>query len=330
MVKQRPGHNLTPAPKVGFVTSREYLLHELPEGHPESPSRLQAVCEALKAWGLWDELAQLPPRRATEDELLLVHTKGYVDLARREILAGRPVLSTGDTEVCPRSYDVALLAVGGVLSAVDAVCADQVRSAFCAVRPPGHHATPSAGMGFCVFNNIAVAARYARKKYGLKRVLIVDWDLHHGNGTQDAFYDDPSVFYFSTHELDQYPMPLTGKGHRGETGVGAAAGTNLNCPLRIGSGDEEFIGAFERELAPAAKGFQPELVLVSAGFDCRIGDPLGHLAVTDDGLAAATRAVMKIAEASAGGRIVSVLEGGYSLSGLASGAATHVAALMGK
>jgi acetoin utilization deacetylase AcuC-like enzyme len=300
-------------------------------GHPESPRRLVAVLEGLQAAGLTDRLVPIEPAPAGQEDLRLVHQDRYIALVRQEVLSGRRVLSTdptGETGICPRSWEVALLAAGGAMAAVKAVCSGQVRSAFCAVRPPGHHATPSAGMGFCIFNNAAIAARHARNRCGVGKVLIVDWDLHHGNGTQEAFYEDPTVFYFSIHQRGQYPMLFTGQGHAGETGAGAGKGTNLNCPLPGGSGDREFLAVFADLLVPAAEKFRPELVIISAGFDCREGDPLGRLAVTDEGFARMTDLVKSIAADSAGGRIVSVLEGGYDLAGLGSAAAAHVRALM--
>jgi acetoin utilization deacetylase AcuC-like enzyme len=318
----------TPAP-LGMITHRSYLLHQTPPGHPESPGRLVAIWDELKRRRLWERLVHIQPRPATVEQLHLAHSPQYVQLARREILAGRPTLSTGDTDVCPRSYEAALLACGGAIVGVEAVCSGQARSAFCALRPPGHHATASAGMGFCVFNNAAVAARHARRALGIQRVLIVDWDVHHGNGTQEIFYDDPSVLFFSTHELGNYPMPLTGLGQADQTGGAGARGATLNCPLPRGSGDAAFLAALADRLVPACAEFGPELVIVSAGFDGRIGDPLGSLTVTDEGFARATRIVMDIAAATAGGRVVSLLEGGYNLAGLASAAAVHVETLMG-
>lgn len=315
--------------KVAFISASEYVEHIVGIGHPESPQRLAAIWESLHDSGLWDKLVHIEPRAASEDDLRLVHQDAYIEQVRRDIESGRTMLSTGDTNVCPKSYEIALLAAGGAIRAVDAVIGGQVNSAFCAVRPPGHHATASAGMGFCIFNNAAIAARYAQKAHGVERVLIVDWDVHHGNGTQEIFYADPSVFYFSTHQFGIYPMPLTHLGYAGQTGSGKGKGTNINCPLPMGAGDDEIVAAFTEHLVPAIETFSPELVIISAGFDCIAGDPVGGLGVSDEGIAELTRIVMDIAgKTSAGGRIVSVLEGGYDLSGLASAVTTHIRTLM--
>jgi acetoin utilization deacetylase AcuC-like enzyme len=300
--------------------SRDHLAGRF---HPECPERFDAVLDGLREAGLLDRLVSIQPRAATLDELLICHASGYIDTARRDIASGARFLSTGDTEVSPSSWEAAMHAAGGVLNAVDAVVAGRARNAFCAVRPPGHHAGAARGMGFCVFNNVALGARYAQRRHGLERVLIVDWDVHHGNGTQDIFYSDPSVFYFSTHQWPLYP----GTGRAEETGDGAGRGTTMNFPFPPGAGRREILGAVRERLLPAAAEFQPELVLVSAGFDSRAGDPLGRFTLTDEDFAALTEAVMEIAAHSAGGRLVSVLEGGYDLAGLASAAAAHVAAL---
>ena len=295
--------------------------HHTGAHHPERPERFDAALDALE--GL--PLAAIPPRVATEDEVGLCHGLQYIRLVEREIVTGFHELSTGDTIISARSLDAALRATGAALNAVDAVFNQDVQNAFCIVRPPGHHATPIKGMGFCLFNNVAIAARYAQRKYGVKRVLIADWDVHHGNGTQDIFYADGSVFFFSTHQHPWYP----GTGAPDEIGEGAGAGMTMNCPFRAGSGRKEILGAFEQMLVPAAKRVKPELVLISAGFDSRIDDPLGNFLLTDADFADLTRVMLEIADQFAGGRLVSVMEGGYSLTGLASGVRSHVDALMG-
>ena len=301
-----------------------YRRHLEGRNHPESPSRFDAVLGGLRQAGLLDRLGRLERRAASEEELLLCHTLEYVQTVREDVASGRGQLSTGDTDVTPRSFDVALDAVGGVLNVVDAVCSGEARNGFCAVRPPGHHAGAARGMGFCVFNNIALAARRAQRRHGLARVLIVDWDVHHGNGTQDLFYGDPSVFFFSTHQWPFYP----GTGRADETGEGRGRGATMNFPFAAGAGRKEILGAVQASLTPAMKHFRPELVLISAGFDSRAGDLLGRFTLTDEDFADLTLAVREIAAEHAGGRLMSVLEGGYSKSGLASASAAHVKALL--
>ncbi len=288
--------------------------------HPERPARFDAAFGAVHDLGLMP----IPRRAATLDELALVHSRPYIRTAQDEIAHGLRELSTGDTYVCERSWDVALHATGLVLNAVDRVMTGELDNAFCIVRPPGHHATRDRGMGFCIFNNIAVAAGYARQKHQAERVLIADWDVHHGNGTQDIFYADGTVLFFSTHQAPWYP----GTGAAEETGSGDGAGKTMNCPFPAGSGRREILGAFEEKLVPAADAFKPDLVLISAGFDSRAGDPLGHFLLTDEDFAELTRTMLAIAAKHAGGRLVSVLEGGYSLTGLAAGVRAHVEALM--
>jgi acetoin utilization deacetylase AcuC-like enzyme len=291
--------------------------------HPERPERFDAVMDGLRKAGLLDRLEPLAARTATEAELQLCHTPEYLQTAKHDVRAGYDYLTTGDTEITPNSWDIALLGAGGVLNAVDAVVTGRARNAFCAVRPPGHHATPTRGMGFCLLNNIAIGARYAQHRHGMERILIVDWDVHHGNGTQDIFYADGSVFFFSTHQWPLYP----GTGRADETGAGAGKGTTMNFPFPAGSGRKEILGAIEQALLPAADRFRPDLVMISAGFDSRIGDLLGGFTLTDVDFADLTRTVMAMAAKHAGGRVVSVLEGGYTLSGLASAAAAHVETL---
>jgi acetoin utilization deacetylase AcuC-like enzyme len=300
-----------------------YKEHQTGRSHPERPERMDAVVHALERDGAIKDALRIPVRSATEDELALCHTRPYIEIAKRDVASGSRDLSTGDTQISPQSFDVALKAAGGLLNAVDAVVERKAANAFCAVRPPGHHATPDRGMGFCLFNNVAIAARYAQKKHGIARVAIVDWDVHHGNGTQDIFYSDGSVFYFSTHQSPWYP----GTGAANETGEGKGERSTLNCPFPSGSGAKEVLGAFQSKLIPAMRAFKPELVLLSAGFDSRLGDPLGQFTLSDADFADLTTLMLDVAHQYAGGRLVSVLEGGYSLTGLAAASAAHVRAL---
>ncbi len=299
-----------------------YKQHDPGPGHPEQPARYDAVTKAVD--GFRNSMLPLAVRTATEDEIALCHSRAYIAIAHRDITSGAHELSTGDTSVGRKSWDVALDAAGGVLNAVDAVVSGKAQRAFCAVRPPGHHARPNQGMGFCVFNNIAIAARYAQKKHGLGKVLIADWDVHHGNGTQDIFYSDGSVLFCSTHQSPWYP----GTGAANETGEGKGAGLTMNFPFPAGSGRKEVVGAFRENLRRAADRFRPDLVLISAGFDSRLGDPLGQFTLNDDDFADLTKIMIEIAGTHAGGRLISVLEGGYSLPGLAAGVSAHVRELV--
>lgn len=300
-----------------------YRQHDPGAGHPERPERYDAVTQALSQAGLTKSLGRIETRSATEDEIAACHSRPYIQTVKREIAGGARELSTGDTNVGPRTWEVALNAVGGVLNAVDAVVSRKAVNAFCAVRPPGHHARPEQGMGFCVFNNIALAARYAQRKHGMGRVLIADWDVHHGNGTQDIFYENGSVFFFSVHQSPWYPY--TGK--ENETGASKGVNCTMNCPFPAGSGREQILGAFRNKLKPAADAFKPDLVLISAGFDSRKDDPLGQFTLADEDFAEMTSLLLEVADKHAGGRLVSVLEGGYNLKGLASASTAHVKTL---
>jgi acetoin utilization deacetylase AcuC-like enzyme len=311
--------------KTGIATDPVVKRHDPGPGHPEQPGRYTAVMDHLSYSGLLDSLSLLDIRHASDDDLALVHTREYIHLVQREIQQNRGQLSTGDTAICPRSLEPARAAVGAVLSAMDAVFTGSVTNAFCAVRPPGHHASADRGMGFCLFNNIAIGARYAQRRHGAERVLIVDWDVHHGNGTQDIFYEDGTVLFFSSHQSPWYP----GTGSTVERGEGAGAGKTINCPFPAGAGRAEILEAFHRQLLPAAEAFGPDLVMISAGFDSRIGDPLGQFTLTDRDFQDLTRLLMDFAAQSCAGRIVSVLEGGYNLHGLALGVAAHLHALLG-
>ena len=309
----------------GLLLDPIYKLHDTGPGHPECVARYAAVTKALTESGIVSKTTPIKHREAAEDEIALCHTRKYIEIARDDVESGAPDLSTGDTSICPRSWDVATAAVGGVLNAVDAVVTGKVNNAFWAVRPPGHHARPAQGMGFCLFNNIAIGARHAQQKHGLDRVAIVDWDVHHGNGTQDIFYSDGSVFFFSTHQSPWYPFT----GHADETGSGQGEGTTMNCPFPAGSGMKEIGGAFREKLLPAIEKFRPDLIMISAGFDSRIGDPLGKFTLTDDDFTELTKLMLQFAADHCHGRLVSVLEGGYNLTGLASAATAHVGAMVG-
>ena len=308
-------------PTIGVHCDACYERHDTGPGHPESANRYRVLREALES--LPPEIVRLPGRTATVAEVLLAHEAYYHDVVYRDVAACADVLRTGDTALCGESYEVALEASGAVLSAVDAVMRGDVARAFCAVRPPGHHATANRGMGFCIFNHIAIAANYLRKKHGLERIAIVDWDVHHGNGTQDIFAADPGVFFVSLHERGAYPF----SGSEEERGEGAGAGATLNLPLPHGSGGEVALAAWDERAGPALDAFRPEFVLVSAGFDARKDDPLGGLKWEDGTFAEFTRRVVALAEKHAAGRVVSSLEGGYNPPGLASAALAHVAAL---
>ncbi|MCX6906818.1 MAG: histone deacetylase [Verrucomicrobia bacterium] len=310
--------------RTGFVYSDIYLKHDTGAGHPERAERLTAIVSKLRRDGLFAGLVPLQPAAASLDWITTIHAPEYVERVKKDCRAGIGYVNTPDAPASTNSCDVALMAAGGLLSAVDAVMEEKVRNAFCAVRPPGHHALKNRAMGFCLFNNVAIAARYIQKKHKLARVLIVDWDVHHGNGTQAAFYDDPTVFYFSVHLSPVYP----GSGHADETGEGKGVGFTLNVPLRAGCGDADYKKAFEEKLKPAATAFKPDFVLISAGFDAAQGDLLGRMNVTPEGYAELTRIVKGIAERYCGGRLVSTLEGGYNLEALAASVEAHLRVLM--
>ena len=307
----------------GLVYDSSYTQHLTNDDLPEIPARYHAVVRGLDAAGLLVALPHLLPRPADRADLLRCHSATYLDLAHSDIKSGLPELSTGDTPVSRDSWETALLAAGAGLTAVDALFARAAKNAFCIVRPPGHHAERHRGMGFCILNNVAVAARYAQARHGVGKVLIVDWDVHHGNGTQDIFYEDPSVFFFSTHQHRLYPD----SGHESGAGAGAGLGTTMNCPFAAGAGRREILGAFQNKLVPAMRDFRPDLVLISAGFDSRINDPLGGFTLEDHDFGDLTQLMMDLAAEYCQNRLVSILEGGYYLRGLAGAAAAHVAVL---
>lgn len=309
--------------RVGIHFDPCYERHDAGPGHPESAERYRVLSAALAT--MPESFVRLPKRTARVSEILLAHNHDYHDLVYRDVETFSDRLRTGDTAICHESYDVALEATGAVLGAIDSVMRGDVSSAFCAIRPPGHHATATRGMGFCIFNHVAVAARYLHSKHGLGKVAIIDWDVHHGNGTEAIFLRDPSVFYVSLHQKDIYPFT----GPATERGQGAGEGTTLNIPLPGNSDGSRALHEWQQQLEPAIIGFKPDFLLISAGFDARKDDPIGGLRWEDETFAEMTRRCVALAEKCCGGRIVSSLEGGYNPQGLASAALAHVRALAG-
>jgi acetoin utilization deacetylase AcuC-like enzyme len=310
--------------KTGLIYHPAYLEHDMGAGHPESPNRLRAIMQQLEQSGTLTKVTRIEPRRAEDEWITQVHTPSYVASLNQHVpLSGRVSLDP-DTSMSPGSLNAAYLAAGGALAGVDAIMAGQVDHVFCAVRPPGHHAEAGRAMGFCLFNNVAIAARYVQKKYGLSRVLIVDWDVHHGNGTQHSFEDDPSVLFFSTHQYPHYP----GTGREDERGQGAGEGFTINVPMEAEGDDEAYHAIFLKALVPAADIFKPEFVIISAGFDAHKDDPLASMGLTEAGYADLTGIVAGIAKRHAKGRILSSLEGGYNLTALAASVDAHIQALL--
>ncbi len=299
---------------LAFVTDELFLHHVAPGAHPERPERLRAVHQALKEAGVDRRARALPLRAATDGEIGLVHTASHFDdLAKR--LPGQSGWLDSDTYYSPGTWDAVLGAVGAAVDATLAVLEGQAHRAMAMVRPPGHHAEADRAMGFCLFNNVAVAAAAARAR-GVDRVAIVDWDVHHGNGTQHIFERDPSVMYLSSHQYPFYP----GTGAAGEVGKGAGLGTTVNVGLPAGCGDEEYAAAFREVFVPAMRDFDPDLILISAGFDHYVADPLASMQVTGAGFAHMARTLTALADEVCDGRIVAVLEGGYDLQGVGGGA----------
>ena len=310
----------------GFIHSDRFLDHVTSPGHPERPDRLRSIVRKLQVCHLWDRLEHLPFGPADLRWIKAVHPGGYVDHVKEACESGLPCLDAGDTSICPASYDVAVLGVGGILSAVDAVMSGRVQNAFCAVRPPGHHAEPNRAMGFCLFSNVAIAAEYLIKHHGLQRVAIVDFDVHHGNGTQAVFYSRSDVLFISLHEHPSYQYP--GTGFPRETGEGPGLGYTLNVAFPSGAGDEHYRAEIKSMVLPALHKFRPEALILSAGFDASAEDPLGRIELSPSMFAWMTRQFKAVAEEHAGGRLISCLEGGYDLQSLAECVALHVGSLL--
>jgi acetoin utilization deacetylase AcuC-like enzyme len=308
----------------GLVFHPDYLRHDSGPNHPESKERLSALMEHLEKKGLLGRLKNIQPHPASVERIEAAHDSSYIKRVETMCEDGGGMLDP-DTRVGPESYRIALLAAGGVMAAADGVMNGKVKNAFCAVRPPGHHAERTKAMGFCIFNNVAVGARYVQKKWGLGKVLIVDWDVHHGNGTQAAFYDDPNVLYFGVHQYPFYP----GSGSESEVGGGEGEGFTFNMPMCAGSGDLEYVEAFENIFYPLAAKFSPDFIFISAGFDGHQDDPLASISLSETGFEKLTQVIVKLASKSCEGRLVSVLEGGYNLKSLSASVEKHVRVLMG-
>ena len=313
--------------KCGIVYDSIFEEHQTGLGHPEQNDRASFVYQKIKEKELLRQTESIPLRECPMNQLTLAHDLHYLQSSKEEIELGLPSLNTGDTAISKQTWKVASKVTGGVLNAVDQIVEGKHNHAFCITRPPGHHANRKKGMGFCLFNHVAIAARYAQKKHGVGNVLIVDWDVHHGNGTQDIFYEDDSVYFFSTHQSPWYP----GTGSRTETGKGVGLGYTLNYPISAGAGKKEIVDfAFGSELIQKMVKFKPELILISAGFDSRINDPLGQFQLQDQDFFELTRIILEIAKEYANNRVISVLEGGYNLDGLASASISHLQAFLQK
>lgn len=297
-------------PRVGYVYDPLYLEHTVP-GHPESAGRLRAIMEHLETQGVLAQMVRIDPRDASSEDVLLAHTRELMEQVAATVPGDHAWIDV-DTYVTPGSYAAALRAAGGVVAAVDGVLSGELASAFCLVRPPGHHATPDRAMGFCLFNNVAIAALHALEQTDVERVAIIDFDVHHGNGTQDVFYEDPRALYFSMHQFPFYP----GTGNWDETGAGAAQGNTINVPFPRGSGDDAYMTAMSEICVPALRRFRPDLVLVSAGFDAHFADPLAGQLVSVKGYFEMATALRELAYELCGGRIVYALEGGYDLTAI--------------
>jgi acetoin utilization deacetylase AcuC-like enzyme len=307
--------------RTAVVVDKDYLKHLPGDAHPERPERIQVLLD-LAAGLDRQKFALLPPRSASRSDVEHIHAVDHVRLVESTSTVNRYALD-GDTITCRDSFGVALLAVGGFLNALDSIAEKESENGFALVRPPGHHALRNRAMGFCLFNTMAIGAEYLKRTYGAKRIMIVDWDVHHGNGTQDAFYNDPSVLFLSTHQYPYYP----GSGAVNEIGVGAGEGYTINVPLPAGCADMEYLQVFQDVVVRAAEKFRPEWVLVSAGFDPHERDPLGGMEVTEEGFGAMARTLIELARKFADGRIAFLLEGGYDLAGLRNSTAAVLAEL---
>jgi acetoin utilization deacetylase AcuC-like enzyme len=297
--------------KTGFLYDDRYLLHDTGPNHPETPDRLAVIYSGIERSGLLSSLVRLEGSMADMKWLETVHDSAYIERFKAVCQSGKSSFECEDNQVCYQTYDIARLAVGGILEASRLVMEGVLDNAFCAVRPPGHHAVVDRAMGFCYFNNIAIAARYIQSEWGIKRIGIMDFDVHHGNGTQDIFESDPSVFYFSVHEHPSFAFPGTGRAF--ETGSAEGLGFTRNCPVLPGKGDAEYKSIIDNEFIPLFDQFSPEVLLISAGFDAHEEDDMSGINLSTEGFSYIMERLVETANKHAAGRIISILEGGYSL-----------------
>lgn len=309
--------------KTAYIYDPLFLNHNTGSRHPEKSERVSAAHDMLSNQEWYSSLRTLDTRAAEHQWLSTVHDLEYIDRVRKACESGERKLDTPDVTISTSSYDVAINAAGSVLQLADELMSKQIDNGFAMVRPPGHHAEQAEAMGFCLFNNIAIAARYLQQKYELEKIFILDWDVHHGNGTQHTFESDPSVFYISLHQFPHYP----GTGALSETGIGKGQGATLNCPMTPGAGDADYRQAFEEKVLPLATAFNPDAVLISAGFDAHASDPLGSINLQNSSYNWMTIAMMDLADQCCDGRLISVLEGGYDLNALSESVTEHVKVL---
>jgi len=312
--------------KTGYLHDMRYLLHDTGPYHPEMPERLIAIHNGIKDGGLLDHLTIIPASRAELKWIETVHDKSYIRRFEEICLCGHTTFEDQDNGICHDSYETAFLAVGGILDTIDMVMEGEIDNAFCAVRPPGHHAERNKAMGFCYFNNVAIAARYLQMKWGINRVGIIDFDVHHGNGTQHIFETDPSVFYYSIHEHPSFAYPGTGREF--ENGAMEGKGFTKNSPVLPGQGDDIYKMLIERDLLPAFEQFEPEIIIVSTGFDAHKDDEMADISVTTEGFSWIMETIMQLGDTYSKGRVISVLEGGYCIPRLPELAKNHVQILL--
>lgn len=299
--------------KIAYLYDDIYLQHDTGFGHPECSERLTAINDKVKTLKFYNELVMVNKKMADYKFIELIHDRSYIERVKEEIESGTRFLDSMDTAVSSMSFAAALYAVGGCLNVCDVIMKGEADTGFCAIRPPGHHAERNYAAGFCIFNNIAICARYLQTEYNIKRVAIIDWDVHHGNGTQHSFESDPSVYYISLHQYPHYP----GTGASTETGKGKGKGFTLNFPMLGGAGDEEYINIFEKNIVPELENFKPEIILISAGFDAHTSDPLAGIRLSSEAFYKFTKLLQGVARKYCNKRIIAFLEGGYDLTGLA-------------